>query len=543
MPNTIVTSKSDSLNFSENNINSCSTIENSKSDTFNFSENNVDNGSAAENAVIAINFNSNVHTTEFDIELYQDSGMWPLVLNNTFIELCCLKGPDFFQNMDPKKFQSSEKKFKNFNRSSNISLFELKLPNGEIHLRKWLMFSEHTANVYCFVCKLFNKSNNSSFINPGFNNWKKSHEKVKEHENSAIHRKSMLTWLDRVNTKNRIDKTMAEQMSSEKKYWVEVLRRVVSVVKFLAVHGLAFEGNDWRLGSSSNGNFLGILEVISEFDPFLKQHMNERANEGSGNVSYISMRICNEIIDLMGNEVLLEIIKQLQKTKYFGIILDSTPDRAHKDQFAVVRYCYKGLVVERFLTYIHILSHTGISMAEEVIHFLENNNINLQHCRGQSYDNANNMTCNFGFITKFGSRLLSETSADIFISTFKDNIDTINIRQEIVHFSSYVMQLNLPITSPQNIYLYVHENNLKEVFPNVYISLRLYLILPVSNCEAERTNSKLELIENARKTSLHQEKLNSLALLSAERDITNTLDFSYLIQKFSELKSRKKPLS
>lgn len=185
---------------------------------------------------------------------------------------------------------------------------------------------------------------------------------------------------------------MAEQMFCEKKYWVEVLRRVVSVVKFLAVCGLAFEGNDSQLGSSSNGNFLGILEVISEFNPFLKQHMNERAKKGSGNVSYISIRICNETIDLMGNVVLLEITKQLQETKYFGLILDSTPDRAHKDQFAVVRYCYKGLVVERFLTYIHILSHTGISMAEEVIHYLENNNINLQHCRGQSYDNANNMT-------------------------------------------------------------------------------------------------------------------------------------------------------
>jgi hypothetical protein len=132
-------------------------------------------------------------------------------VNLLIIELCCLKGPAFFQNMDPKKFHSSEKKFKNYNRSLNISLFELKLPNGEIHSRKWFMFSEQTHNVYYFVCKLFNKSNNSSFINPGFNNWKKSYEKVKEHENSAHHRKSMLTWLDRVNTKHRIDKTMAEK--------------------------------------------------------------------------------------------------------------------------------------------------------------------------------------------------------------------------------------------------------------------------------------------------------------------------------------------
>jgi hypothetical protein len=105
------------------------------------------------------------------------------------------------------------------------------------------------------------------------------------------------------------------------------------------------------------------------------------------------------------------------------------------------------------------------------------------------------------------------------------------------------MQLNLPIITPQNIYLYVHENNLKEVFPNVYISLRIYLTFPISNCEAERTNSKLELIENARRTSLHQEKLNSLVRLSAEREITDTLDFSNLIQKFSEFKSRKKLLT
>jgi len=84
---------------------------------------------------------------------------------------------------------------------------------------------------------------------------------------------------------------------------------------------------------------------------------------------------------------------------------------------------------------------------------------------------------------------------------------------------------------------------LKEVFPNVYISLRIYLTLPISNCEAERTKSKSELIEDARRTSLHQEKLKSLVRLFTEREITNTLDFSDLIQKFSEHKSRKKPLT
>lgn len=84
------------------------------------------------------------------------------------------------------------------------------MPNGETYLRNWLIFSEHPGNIYCFVCNLFNKSDNSSFINPGFSYWKKSYKKVKQHENSTNHHKSMLTRLDRIYTKHRLDKVMAE---------------------------------------------------------------------------------------------------------------------------------------------------------------------------------------------------------------------------------------------------------------------------------------------------------------------------------------------
>lgn len=54
-----------------------------------------------------------------------------------------------------------------------------------------------------------------------------------------------------------------------------------------------------------------------------------------------------------------------------------------------------------------------------------------------TYDNVYNI---FGFITKLGSEF--ETSANIFINTFKDVIGETNIKQEIVHFSSCIMQIN-----------------------------------------------------------------------------------------------------
>lgn len=62
--------------------------------------------------------------------------------------------------------------------------------------------------------------------------------------------------------------------------------------------------------------------------------------------------------------------------------------------------------------------------------------------------NAFDNVCNiFGFITKFGSELLSETFSDIVISTFKDDVNTTKIKQEIVHFSNYVMHYAVKFTN------------------------------------------------------------------------------------------------
>lgn len=48
-----------------------------------------------------------------------------------------------------------------------------------------------------------------------------------------------------------------------RQYWQGVLQRVIAVIKFLGERGLAFRGNDDMLQSQHNGNYSGILELIS----------------------------------------------------------------------------------------------------------------------------------------------------------------------------------------------------------------------------------------------------------------------------------------
>ena len=49
------------------------------------------------------------------------------------------------------------------------------------------------------------------------------------------------------------------------------MMRVVAVVKFLSERSIPFRGHDEKWESPHNGNFMGIMELIAEFDPFLRE--------------------------------------------------------------------------------------------------------------------------------------------------------------------------------------------------------------------------------------------------------------------------------
>ena len=79
--------------------------------------------------------------------------------------------------------------------------------------------------------------------------------------------------------------------------------KIVAIVKFLSQRGLAFRGHNEVYGSNNNGNFLGIIELLAQFDPFIADHVSRYCSAGRSNVSYLSSTICNEFIELMAKNV------------------------------------------------------------------------------------------------------------------------------------------------------------------------------------------------------------------------------------------------
>lgn len=125
----------------------------------------------------------------------------------------------------------------------------------------------------------------------------------------------------------------------------------------------------------------------------MAQHLAKYGNQGRGNVSYLSSTICDEFVVLIANKIRSEIVAQIKTAKYYSVSVDSTPDVSHCDQLTVIlRYVTHDGPVERFIQFLPIDSHTGVDLANTLLTLLEQLDIDIADCRGQSYDNASNMS-------------------------------------------------------------------------------------------------------------------------------------------------------
>ncbi|XP_066311919.1 uncharacterized protein [Miscanthus floridulus] len=173
--------------------------------------------------------------------------------------------------------------------------------------------------------------------------------------------------------------------------WQEIL--LYGIVKFLAKHNLAFRGSNSKLYDDSNGNFLGLVEMLAEFDPVIQEHVRRITNDET-HVHYLGPRIQNELIHLLASAIKSEIIKKIKSAKYFSVILDCTPDVSHQEQMSlIIRYVDStlGHVEESFLGFLDVNDTTGQALFDVLENELKILDLDIDNVRGQGYDNGSNM--------------------------------------------------------------------------------------------------------------------------------------------------------
>lgn len=117
------------------------------------------------------------------------------------------------------------------------------------------------------------------------------------------------------------------------------------------------------------------------------------------------------------------------------------------------------------------------------------------------------------------------------------DISAIDLCNEIDTLSIHIIDKNN--MSAKEVLTYLVINDLKGIFPNLFVALRIFLTMPVTVAHGERSFSKLKLIKTYLRSNMSQSRLTNLAVISIEEDICSSIDVTDLIKEFALKKARK----
>ncbi|GJQ66028.1 hypothetical protein Trydic_g4118 [Trypoxylus dichotomus] len=142
--------------------------------------------------------------------------------------------------------------------------------------------------------------------NEGYSDWAHLGRALDNHEKSAIHGQNVGKWTDceiRLAEASTIDKQHMKLINKEKEHWREVLKRIVSGIKYLAQHNIAFRDRTLN---------------------FTQEHLRRiRSSE---------IHDQEQIFKLLSGKVKEEIVSDIKAAKYFSVLLDCTPDLSQQEQ-------------------------------------------------------------------------------------------------------------------------------------------------------------------------------------------------------------------
>uniref|UniRef100_K7F0Z9 HAT C-terminal dimerisation domain-containing protein n=1 Tax=Pelodiscus sinensis TaxID=13735 RepID=K7F0Z9_PELSI len=81
-------------------------------------------------------------------------------------------------------------------------------------------------------------------------------------------------------------------------------------------------------------------------------------------------------------------------------------------------------------------------------------------------------------------------------------------------------------------------NNMEDIYPNIYITLRILLTSPMTVASAERSFSKLKLIKNYLRSTMSQERFVGLSIISIKNDLCKEMDFKDIIEECAAKRAR-----
>ena len=253
----------------------------------------------------------------------------------------------------------------------------------------WLHFDPNEGKVYCFKCiknsktrnSNRNKSTSKAFTHEGFCNWRKGKEGIKKHGNSKEHRDSIEVFAAMEQTP--IDEKLNDQKIIEKATNRQCLLKVMDNLRFLAMENIGIRGKETK-----DSKIYKLVKLQGKYDPDLKNWLKKRRG------NYLAPKCQNEMLKIMGDNVLQQVLEPVKKAKFFGIMVDETCDVSNTEQAAIViRWVNDNYQpFEEFIGLRALENTTADYIFDQINDVLKMAGLDPKKIRSQCYDGAANMS-------------------------------------------------------------------------------------------------------------------------------------------------------
>lgn len=236
----------------------------------------------------------------------------------------------------------------------------------------------------------------ASMVNAHFRKWHHKSEVITAHVNKPSHIAAFQAAEDFIHPIENpeatisamVDKRRAENIAENR----HVLKCVAEAVLYCGRQCIALRGDNEKPESPGNpGNFLSLMRLIANHDPKIKQHLDMPKLK---NATYLSPEIQNEMIDVIGNQMIQsKIVQEVKAAGMYTVMVDEVTSHNTEMMPVCIRFVDKDLTIrEELLEVVSLQRITGLHIANKIKDVLGQLGLNISNCRGQGYNGASNMS-------------------------------------------------------------------------------------------------------------------------------------------------------
>ena len=217
-----------------------------------------------------------------------------------------------------------------------------------------LVYSVKEDAAYCKYCRLFPGGERGLLVETPFCKWKDAIREFNAHfwatqkdktrgcHGHKLHTSAMVRATEFIRQIEGKTQAINQVLDAKSHLQVlknrEVVKSIAKTVHFLAKQNLSLRSHRddsqyYDVKGVNPGNFQELLKFqVEAGDTSLKLHFEE----GQKNATYQSKTVQNELIHIMGDQILEGIIANVKMAKYFAVLADEATDRSLQSQLTVL---------------------------------------------------------------------------------------------------------------------------------------------------------------------------------------------------------------